>query len=306
MKVAALDLGSNSFLCLIAELDSSNQVNAISDEVEIVRLGEGVSKTKSFAPAALERADSCLQKFAQRIKQHKPDKVLAVATAAARDVENASEIEKICTSHGIPLSIISGNQEALLTYTGAISSLKKKDNAYRAVIDIGGGSTEIIIGNESGTVWSHSFPLGGVKLTEKFITQHPVSLTETRALHSHILQCLENHEADIKKFKIAELIAVAGTPTELAKMEIGHFDVQKIDGYNFPLTRLKDMYKQLGDMSVQERIYKMGVSSGRADIIYSGLMILLEFIELFQLNELKVSTRGLRYGLAEQMLQNKI
>ena len=140
MRVAALDLGTNSFLCLIADV-TNGKIQEISDEIEIVRLGEGLSQQKpgekKFHPEALKRARVALERFSKSIQKHKPEKILAVATSAARDAVNADELQKIAKELSIPLEIITGKREADLTFKGAVTDELDFENAM--VIDIGGG-----------------------------------------------------------------------------------------------------------------------------------------------------------------------
>ena len=145
MKVAALDLGSNTFLCLIAEVQSAGIVKIYSDHSEVVRLGQELEKTKSFHPEALIRADVCLRRYSEIIKTEKIDRILAMATSAARDAKNSEELFKLAAKYAIPLEIVPGDREAQITYQGAVSG--NFENAMDTmVIDIGGGSTEIIYG----------------------------------------------------------------------------------------------------------------------------------------------------------------
>lgn len=296
MRVAALDLGSNSFLLLIAEGNSRGELTTIYDTVEIVRLGEGVAKTKAFSRAALERAEDCLRRFAELIKQHQPQKVLAVATAAARQVENASALEQICEKFQIPLQIISGDQEAQHTFAGATAHLPD-DKKIRAILDIGGGSTELIWGLGPNFLDGESAAIGAVSLSEMF----PEGDTNrAKKMKEHAKKSLRNVTerlmSEISK-EAVELIAVAGTPTELAKAELGKFDPEQIDGFVFSRDRLVDWQKFFSSNN-QEAIVQRGISEKRADVILAGTTILLAVIELLDLGGIKVSTRGVRYGVA--------
>lgn len=297
MKVAALDLGSNSFLCLIAEVECQKITKIYDDQVELVRLGQDVGKTKRFHPEALARADKCLQKFSETIKVHKPQKVLAMATAAAREVTNADEVFALGKKHGIPIEIIPGEKEAAITYKGAVSGLSA-DNTPRIVIDIGGGSTELIYGIGPELKYGESLNFGGVKLTERFITSQPAAKTEVEALRKFINEESKELVSKLKGHKVTEMIAVAGNPTELAKAEIGKFDPVLIDGYKFTLQKLKEWTQKFQETTAQQRIDKFGITPGRADIIFVGTTILEMMTENLGLNEIKVSTRGVRHGVA--------
>lgn len=300
MKLACIDLGSNSFLCLIAEVAEGKIKKVLSDEVEIVRLGQGVGETGRFHEEALQRADQCLGRFKQRIDEIGVDKIIAVATAAARDVENPKDLETILEKYEIPLQIISGNKEAELTFLGATS--EREDDGHLAVIDIGGGSTEIILRSNFGECFGQSLKMGGVRTTEKFITAHPIDDREMAALEEHVQKKLEEFHTtaiEAKSIEINELIAVAGTPTTLAAMTLEEeFNAEKIEGFKLYQEVLEEWVSKLKNMSVDERCKIVGLEKGRADIIVAGAVILKEAVKMFGIEKLTVSTRGVRYGVA--------
>lgn len=299
MKVAAIDLGTNSFLCLIAEVEAGKFIKIYDDQVQIVRLGQDVNKTKKFHPEALERARKCLTDFSDMIKKHKPEKVLAMATSAARDVSNGEELFRIGKELGIPIQIIPGEREAEITFKGSVSG-QSTTNIPRIVIDIGGGSTEIIKGVGLKFDFGESIDIGGVRLTEMFIKNQPVPPVTQEELKNHIQKKLQPLLEKIKASGVKEAIAVAGTPTELARVELGGFDVKKIDNYSFSTAKLKAWSEEFANTSVEDKI-KKGFNPGRADIIYVGATILYIIAKELDLSGIKVSTRGVRYGVALEM-----
>src|SRR6185312_9118331 len=264
MKIAALDLGTNSFLCLIAEVEGGKIKKILSDEMQIVRLGQDVSQTHRFHPEALARAKACLTDFKKTIEQHQPEKILAMATSAARDVSNADELFQIGRDLNIPIEIIPGEKEAEITFFGSISGLPM-DGKTRAVIDVGGGSTEIICGNKHEIFEGESINIGGVRLTENFLPKQPATVEEYQKLKDFITQEMKSLTTELKKHKIAELIAVAGTPTELARVTLGSFDPEKIDGLKLTQKDLKKWFDQIKDLSPNERVQNFGFAPGRAD-----------------------------------------
>ncbi len=300
MKIAALDLGSNTFLCLIAEVNRSGVSQIYSDTVEVVRLGQGLANAKKFHPDALLRADSCLKNFKSLIDKHRPEKVLAMATSAARDATNQQELFALCEKYNIPLEIIPGESEAAITYQGAVSGKGSADKNLM-VLDIGGGSTEFIFGRDKTLIKGASYNIGCVRLTERLVTRQPTPAAE-------IQQIIETVDPEIEKakammpddFKLDQIIAVAGTPTSLAAAELGFFDTEKIDGYRLSRSKLENWLAILGKSSINEKI-EMGIPSGRADVILVGVIILLRTLVRFNLDELTVSTRGVRYGVALEM-----
>lgn len=305
MKVAALDLGSNSFLCLICDVNQGRVTEVYSDEVEIVRLGQGLGSSGVFASEALERADKCLEQFSKTIHRHQPKKVLAMATAAARAAKNSEELIRISQKHHIPIQIIPGEKEALITYRGATSALECPGETV-AVIDIGGGSTEIIVGKDGEILFKESVPIGGVNLTEKFISRAPVVLAEQETLKKEVVLRLAEMIRKVAAAKPTRLIAVAGTPTELAKIEMGGFDPEKMEGFLFSRQLLSEYVEKFAKSSLQERIEKLRVSAGRADIIYAGAMILDHVTESLHIKEITISTRGVRFGIALEIADDGV
>ncbi|MEZ0391741.1 MAG: Ppx/GppA family phosphatase [Pseudobdellovibrionaceae bacterium] len=304
MKVAALDLGTNSFLCLIAEVENGEIRQIFSDEVQIVRLGQEVALNKKFHPEALLRAKQCLQDFKRTIDLHQPEKILAMATSAARDVANSEELFEMGRSLKIPIEIIPGELEAQITFQGSISGFPK-DQKRRAVIDIGGGSTEIIAGTDLQILGGASVDLGGVRLTEKFFQQQPPTEEKLMRAQSFVGEKLQSLLQTIRQFQVEELVAVAGTPTELAAASLGGFDAQKIDGFQLTAADLAIWLEKFEKTSPQERVSKFGISKGRADIILAGTLILQEVIRSLQFQQLTVSTRGVRYGVALELEKRK-
>lgn len=312
MKIAALDLGTNSFLCLIAEVQSGHIQKIYSDQVEIVRLGQGVHQNKSFHPEALARAKACLQRFKQTIDQHKPDRVLAMATSAARDVTNADELFSIGRELSIPIEIIPGEKEAQITYQGALSSIADQQtdaasgqqDQHWAVIDVGGGSTEIIVGTRDHVLDGGSLNLGGVRLTEMFFSGENQYENCCQYVDTEIKKLLPS----LTKYKISNVIAVAGTPTELARaelaMDINEFDAEKIDGYNITLQSLNNWEQKFLHTTASERTANYKINPGRADIILAGTMILKQTLAALGMQALTVSTRGVRYGVALEIEKN--
>lgn len=297
MKLASLDLGSNTFLCLVSEVENQKITKIYSDEVIMVRLGQGLSASKKFHPDALVRAKTALTQFKKTLDREKPEAILAMATSAARDAENQDELFKICSELNIPLEIIPGEKEAEITYRGAISGMSSAN--ARLVLDIGGGSTEFIFGEDQKIIFGQSLDIGCVRLTEKFISMQPTPQSEITALQNFItLQIQQIVKLAAQKPK--EILAVAGTPTTIAQVEIGYFDATKIDGYELTQHGLLNWLEKLAVMSVSEKI-KAGFPEGRADVIIVGIITLLETLKAFNLDKLTVSTRGVRYGVALEL-----
>ncbi|WP_413289540.1 Ppx/GppA family phosphatase [Bdellovibrio sp. HCB337] len=302
MKVAALDLGSNSFLCLIVEGDKSGIKKVLSDQVKVVRLGQGVDKTGSFHPDALKRAKECLTEFKKEIDRHNVDRILAMATSAARDAKNGSELFKIGEDIGIPIEIIPGSDEARITFAGSTEgNLKGDENVI--VIDVGGGSTEFIVGNRSKLHFAKSLDVGCVRMTEKFITAQPLSESEKQAVENSVDIALDSILSEVQKYPATDVLAVAGTPSAIAAAEIGKFDAEKVHGFILDQGKLQKWCDILASTSVQEKIEKYKIESGRADVLFVGATILHRFLLKMNKPAMKVSIKGVRYGVALEVLR---
>ncbi len=300
MRVAAIDLGTNSFLCLIAEVSGGKILKVHEDLTHLVRIGEKVHETKTLQPQALERAENSFRAFSESIKKYKCDRVLAVATSAARDVKNASELVSLGKKYGIPIQVISGDQEAMLTYTGLVQDRETTDGVVG--IDIGGGSTEIIQ-KIDGRVAGRSVDVGCVRLTELFITQNPVPQNEVESLKNYAREKL----SVFSKMRIKEAIAVAGTPCALACVEKSiPFQAEAIHGTKLTQKVVQKWAIKLASLSVEDRLKLPGLDRGRADVIVAGAIILDVVGEIIGADSFTVSVLGARYGLAVAMEEGKL
>jgi exopolyphosphatase / guanosine-5'-triphosphate,3'-diphosphate pyrophosphatase len=294
-KIAAIDLGTNTFLCLIAEVEG-HSLKVIQDVARVVRLGEGVNKNKKFLPQALSRATTCLNEFADLIKKHKVDHVIATATSAARDVSNGTELLDIGRERNIPISIIGGEKEARLSFEGAISAIPDSAQHDILVIDVGGGSTELIFRKAGESkIKGKSFDVGCVRLTEMFLKSDPVAPAEYNSLLQYAAKTFANYGTVNPNL----VVAVAGTPTTLAAISQKiDFDETKVEGFILTSHEIKRLTKELGDLPLAERKKVKGIEPLRADVIVAGGALLLSALDVAGGDTMRVSTRGLRYGVA--------
>lgn len=307
IKFAALDLGSNSFLCLIGEGTQAGITRIISDSLEMVRLGEGLSTNRKFSRAALDRADLALRKFHQLIKAENPDKILAMATAAARDAENKDELFRLCEKYQIPLQIIEGEKEAEITYGGAqcfvadLGDDLKNIQGHHIVVDIGGRSTEIIYGEGQNVKSAKSYGIGAVSLTEAFL-KAPVAAGRLLEAENFVRGKLQEYRLQAPKSFV--LKAVAGTATTLAEISIGKFELKAIENMTLQKVQLDHWIKDFSRKTPDEIAANYKIPQKRADVILAGVLILIEVMSFLDCDELKVSTKGVRYGIALEMLQS--
>jgi exopolyphosphatase / guanosine-5'-triphosphate,3'-diphosphate pyrophosphatase len=284
--VAAIDLGSNSFLCLIAEKDQNGKIKEIYDTIEFVKLGEGVHKNKAFSEGALKRAEEAFQKFQKKILEYKVEK---------RDVTNSDRFFDLGKKYGIPIEIISGENEGDYTYLGVLSGRSNKSNF--SVLDIGGGSTEIAF-KTNDHLKAKSFNVGCVRLTELFLKSDPETKEEIEEFREYLREKIPTMD-----FGNLEMVAVAGTPTTLASLYLEKdFDPNSIDNFILKKDHVKDLIKKLNSMTISERKKLKGIDAPRADVIMAGALILEHVIDICGLDSVTVSCRGVRYGLAYKLL----
>ncbi len=312
MRVAALDLGSNTFLLLIAEVaEDPNYTSGplqvkeiLCDETQVVRLAQDVDKTGRFHPEALKRAELCLLNYRQIIDQYRVDEVRAVATSAARDASNKEQFFSLGDRFHIPIRVIEGSLEAALTFRGATEG--GASGKAQVVIDVGGGSTEVIgqssFGESSGAetgVKGHSFDVGSVRLTERFISKHPVPLEELQAMQSFIKEEFERGRGFLPQGPIDEVVAVAGTPTTLACLKMQRdYSEDFVHGCQLSLDEMSEWLTRLASLSIEQREALVGMPAKRADVLVAGLAILMGATKALGQSQVTVSTRGVRYGLA--------
>ena len=297
MKVAALDLGSNTFLLLVCEVEKGQITKVYQDEIQVTKLGQGVHANKKFHPEALLRAEQCLKEFAEIIKSENPQRVLAMATSAARDVSNGNELFKIGEKYGIPIRIIPGQLEAKITFEGATYDMPDKTGV--AIIDVGGGSTELIALNNEGFPQGVSVNVGSVRLTEMFVTDHPVKQTEVAQMLNYATQEFAKIKKELPKIKLKKSVGVAGTPTTLAAViqEIPYSD-NSVHGYEITNDEILNWLNKMAAMGLNERKLLPGMDPLRADVMVAGMCILFCANQILGQKSLFVSTRGVRNGVA--------
>ncbi len=306
-RIATIDIGTNTALLLIADLDFASQtLHTIYNHQEIIRLGKGVDKDRRINPDAIERLLNCLRFYRSLIEQHDAKLIRAVATSAVRDALNRDEILRLVRSQiGIEIELLSGDAEAELTFQGAIAGWQNLLEPF-LVIDIGGGSTELILGDSNGIRDKVSLDIGSVRLTERFFHAQPPSDESFAQAHSFLIDVFSN---ELSRFISGResVIGVAGTIVTLAAQAQGlkQFENEKLHGYRLAYSSVESQLHFFKTHSIDE-IVAAGVESGRADVITAGTMILWTFMRIFGAKQLTVSTQGLRYGVAMRELRHSL
>ena len=297
MRIASIDIGTNTILLLIADVSKDGITAVLHDEQVIARLGKGVDADRMITQATFLRAESFLKKYKERCESFAVEKITAVGTSALRDAKNSREFcSFIDNSTNISIDVVSGDEEALWTYRGGISEFFGRAERF-SVLDIGGGSTEIIVGNANSVVSKTSINIGSVRITERILKGSPpddAALVEAHEfVHSHI-----PHELT-RQLVSTFAVGVAGTLTTLAALHqnLPHYDPARVSGYMLSYESVCAMFALLKDKNLEQIKKFPQISEGRADIILAGIMILIGCMESAQLKSITVSDRGLRYGI---------
>lgn len=298
MLKASIDLGTNTCLLLVADVEpaTGKVTKVLHDQSTMVRLGQGVDRTKRLHPDAVVRTRACIKGYASKLITLglKPSEAICVTTATARDAENGAEFfEAVEKETGFKFRTLSGEEEARYMFEGGLLPGMSSETA--AVIDIGGGSTEFR--SAQGGI---SLQMGSVRFTERFLKSDPVSDSEFWEAREAIEETLAGAKAWRSELpKKTDLVGVAGTVVTLAQWQLGlaAFDARAIDGTELTRGDIHRMVEELKWRTVAERKIIPGVEPGRADVLLAGALILWRALESLKFPKLVVSTRGLRYGV---------
>jgi exopolyphosphatase / guanosine-5'-triphosphate,3'-diphosphate pyrophosphatase len=298
MRVAAIDCGTNSIRLLIADVSHGKLVDVVRTMI-IVRLGEGVDKTGAFAPAALDRTFAATREFAELIKEHDVKAVRFCATSASRDASNRGAfITGIDSILGIPPEIITGEEEAALSFAGATGGLDKSSGPF-LVIDIGGGSTEFVLGTNTVDA-AESVNIGCVRMSERHMISDPPSQQEIRTTIADVDVAISQAMAQVPVERMKTLVAVAGTATTIAAaaLELDSYQPDRIHGSVISLAQVTDVRDRFVRMTKAERAALPYMHPGRVDVIAAGSVVLARVMERVSASEVTISEHDILDGIA--------
>ena len=290
MKVATVDIGTNSMRLLIADYEN-NEIFNRKKYVEVTRIGKGVDEKGMISGEAINLNSSVLEKFISLAKSKRCEKIRIIGTSALRDSKNSDEfIKKAYEKTGVNIEIISGEMEANLGFLGIKSILDEKK--YTLTIDIGGGSTEFILGNRDGElVFSKSENIGVVRLTERFLKLDIPSDIEIIEMDKYIETVIGDTIDVLKRYDIGKFIGIGGTATSISsmiqKMEIYCSD--KIHNSKIYYDELLEIYKNLKKMTLEEKKMIVGLQAKRADVIFTGVCIMKKIMSMLDIEYVTVS-----------------
>ncbi len=299
MRVAVVDIGTNSTRLLIADVDPTD--GAVAELVrrsQVTRLGQGVDAQGSLSAEAIERVFQALRAYRREIDEHECEANLAVLTSAVRDAANGADFAaRVRAELGLDARVLSGDEEAQLTFLGTMAG-RRPAVEPTVVIDIGGGSTEFIVGTGRTAGFHVSTPAGVVRMSERHIHSDPPSWDELQELgrdtHEVFTSCLPPAEREPVRCGIA----VAGTATSAAaiEQELEPYDPEKVHGYTLLLASVELLLARLAEMTEAQRRNVAGLNPDRAPTIVAGMVLLSEAMKVMGLEQVEVSEHDILYG----------
>jgi exopolyphosphatase/guanosine-5'-triphosphate,3'-diphosphate pyrophosphatase len=284
-RVAAIDCGTNSIRLLIADIERGNGTTSLTDvvrEMRVVRLGEGVDATGELAPAALERTFAATADYAELIREHGAEAVRFVATSASRDARNREVfVDGIRNLLGVEPEVISGDEEAALSFAGASSVLPILDGHQVLVVDLGGGSTEFVLGTAQGVIAAKSVDVGCVRLTERHLRNDPPTAEQISAAEADVDAAMALAQRDVPLEQATAVVGVAGSITTITAhaLRLPEYRPDDIHGAELPLDTVRAAATDLLEMDRSERAGLPYMHPGRVDVIGAGGLVWRRILE---------------------------
>ena len=303
MRVAAIDCGTNSIRLLIADIDGGNFREVVRD-MEIVRLGQGVDQTGQFHPDAIIRTLAAVDKFAAEIAKRGVEKIRFCATSATRDATNRHLfVDGVRERLGIEVEVISGDEEAALSFAGAIQDLDPREGPF-LVVDIGGGSTEFVFGTTS-VESARSVNIGCVRMSERHFANDPATTEQVELARKDIQAAIAIAAAEVPITKAKTLVAVAGTATTVAAagLNLAEYDRYAIHLARISATQVHDASAMFLRRNREERVSLGYMHPGRVDVIGAGSLVLSEIMKATGASEFVASESDILDGMARSLVQ---
>ncbi|HTX13195.1 MAG TPA: Ppx/GppA phosphatase family protein [Solirubrobacteraceae bacterium] len=301
MRRAVVDIGTNSTRLFVADVDDGRVGDVVERRTEITRLGAGVDADGRLRDDAMQRVYRVLDDYRKVIDERGAEDAVAVLTSAVRDAANGQEFsETVRDRWGIEPHVLAGDEEARLTFLGATSERDPADQTPTLVIDIGGGSTELVIGIGREMSFHVSNQAGVVRQTERHLHSDPPTGDEQAALAADAREILSAGVPDRWRRDVGHAIAVAGTATSLASIaqELVPYDPDKVEGFVLSAAESRRILERLAGLTLAERRQVRGLHPDRAPTIVAGVIILIVTLELFGLDEVEVSEHDILRGAA--------
>lgn len=299
MKIAAIDLGTNTSHLIIAE-KTGNEMNILYKTNKPVKLGEDITLQNCIIPAAFERGIHCLKEFSATLQEYEVSKVRAVATSGVRSASNGQEfIESVKQQTGITIEVVDGNEEAHLIYEGVKASGAIQGKSL--IMDIGGGSTEFIFCDEQGFYWKKSFDIGAARLMQKFFKSDPISITDQQNIQNHLQNTLTELIDFGKGFDAKTLIGSAGAFETYSAMLNPSLNIHQISQAPIDINAYHQLSQKLIASTHQERSQMPNLIPLRVDMIVMAAMITNYVLSNLDLQQITLSTYDLKMGVLQGM-----
>jgi exopolyphosphatase/guanosine-5'-triphosphate,3'-diphosphate pyrophosphatase len=302
-RSAFFDIGTNTILCLIAEIRDTGRFRVLDDLAEIVGLGQGVDQTRLISPEAERRALNVLQRFVHQCRTLGVEEMTAVGTSALRDAKNSDEVRRgFRDDLGLDVRVLSGAEEAAYSFLAVQRGLPLA-NRELLVIDIGGGSSEFIRGNDLGVARAVSIDMGSMRLTERFIHSDPVERAEAETMITAIDRELATLPSrGINASSGVALVGIAATFTTLAAMEkrLATYSHAEIHGSRITAQQVRAQVSSLQIKTIDQRKGIIGLDPNRAEVIFAGACLIDRIMKFYGKDEMLVSDHGVRYGLLHE------
>jgi exopolyphosphatase/guanosine-5'-triphosphate,3'-diphosphate pyrophosphatase len=298
MRVAVIDIGTNSTRLLIADVEGAG-VEEVERCTTVTNMGRGVDHTGMICSDAVEDVCTVIADYKARYEEMGAERVMAIATSAVRDAVNGEAfIAELRERFGLDARLLTGEEEAHLTYLGATAHRSEDDPML--VFDIGGGSTELIVGSGKEVGFHASLQAGTIRQSERHLTSDPPDPHELEDLAADIRNLIDRAIAAQPGGRPLHAIAVAGTPTSLAAIDqaLEPYDPGRVHGYRLGLRRVQRMLSRLSSLPLAERLRVPGLHPGRAPTIVAGTVILVQVMRAFGLQEIEVSELDILHGSA--------
>jgi exopolyphosphatase/guanosine-5'-triphosphate,3'-diphosphate pyrophosphatase len=297
-RVAVVDIGTNSTRLLVADV-SDGSVTELQRESIVTRLGEGVDATGALGEEPQQRVFAALDQYAEAIERHGATVRTVVMTSAVRDASNGRQFaDTVHDRYGLTGGTLSGDQEATLSYLGA--TVGRADPGPLLVIDIGGGSTEMIVGSGGSVDFHVSTQVGVVRHSERYLHSDPPTPEEMSALADAARAVIEDSVPDDVRSRVSGAVAVAGTATQCAAidLELDPYDPERVEGHRLSRERIGELRDRLAAVPLAERREIVGLDPARAPTIVAGTVVLLEVLGAFGLDAVEVSEHDILWGVA--------
>jgi exopolyphosphatase/guanosine-5'-triphosphate,3'-diphosphate pyrophosphatase len=298
VRVAVVDIGTNSTRLLIADVEK-NDVTEVERRSTVTNMGRGVDHSGLICSDAVDDVCTVVADYKSRYEEMGAERVMAIATSAVRDAVNGDAfVAELRERFGLDARLLTGKEEANLTYVGATS--KRPAGESTLVFDIGGGSTELIVGSGAKVGFHTSMQAGTIRQSERHLTRDPPDPKELEDLAADIRNEIGRAIAARPHGEPARAIAVAGTPTSLAAIDqaLEPYDPRRVHGYHLGLHTIQRMLSRLSSLPLAERLRVPGLQPGRAPTIVAGTVILVQVMRAFKITEVEVSELDILHGSA--------